>query len=321
VTIRASSAKQIDTLIADLSGPDEVRRETAIARLIVIGDRAVDRLIAVASIGNDSGGRAAALRALEGIGRERAVGVALRCIDDQAISTVRAAISLARLFLKGPKGPAVVDRLTLVALDARRPQAVRLAAIAVLRELELKTIRPLLKKLAADRSLDLDSVTRPRLAPRPVDPSAQALDGVRDWLTREGAKAPLTSVLGIVERVREREASELAGRRDAWTAVRFAAHLVLARRKSRIALYDLRESLEKTTAPLPADALAAVALVGDASCLEAIASAYTRSPNSEWRRQLLETFHTVAKREKLTPRHAVMKRIKEKWAGKAGWAG
>ena len=95
--------------------------------------------------------------------------------------------------------------------------------------------------------------------------------------------------------------------------MRFAAHLVLARRKSRIALYDLRESFEAAKAPLPVDALAAVTLVGDASCLEAIASAYTRSRNSAWRRQLLETFHAVVKREKLTPRHAVIRRLQKKF--------
>jgi len=315
VTIRASASKQIDTLIADLAAREEARREAAIARLIVIGDRAVDRLIAVANSDVDSSVRTAALRALEGIGSERAIGVALRRIDDPDSATVRAAISLARTFLKGPKGSTVVDRLTLVALDSQRLRAVRMAAVAALRELEPKTIRPLLKKLAADSSLDLGAGTEPRTAPQPVDDwSAQAAaEGVLEWLGREGAKAPLASLLGIVERVREREASEPPGRRDTWTAVRCAAHLVLARRKSRIALYDLRESFEAAKAPLPLDALAAVTLVGDASCLEAIASAYTRSRNSAWRRQLLETFHAVVKREKLTPRHAVIRRLQKKF--------
>jgi HEAT repeat protein len=315
VSIRASSSKQIDTLITDLAAREEPRREAAIARLIVIGDRAVDRLIAVANGDVDATIRTAALRALEGIGSERALGVALRRIDDPDGATVRAAINLARLFLKGPKGSTVVDRLTLVALDSQRLQTVRMVAVAALRELEPKTIRPLLKKLAADSSLDLGALTEPRTAPQPVDDgSAQAAaEGVLDWLAREGAKAPLASVLGIVERVREREAAEPPGRRDAWTAVRFAAHLVLARRKSRIALYDLRESFEAAKAPLPVDALAAVTLVGDASCLEAIASAYTRSRNSAWRRQLLETFHAVVKREKLTPRHAVIRRLQKKF--------
>jgi len=205
--------------------------------------------------------------------------------------------------------------LTLVALDPQRMQTVRLAAVGALRELEPKTIRPLLKKLAAEGSLELGAATQPPPAPQPVDdgPGHAAVDGVREWLAREGAKAPLASVLGLVERVREREASESAGRRDAWTAVRFAAHLVLARRKSRVALYDLRESLETARTPLPVDALAAVTLVGDASCLEALASAYARSRNAEWRRQLLETFHAVVKREKLTPRHAVIRRLQKKF--------
>ena len=91
------------------------------------------------------------------------------------------------------------------------------------------------------------------------------------------------------------------------------AHLALARRGSRLAVYDLRESLEKAKDPLPVDALAALSLVGDASCLESIASAHGRSRDTWWRTHLLELFQTIAKREKLTPRHAVIKRIAAKW--------
>ena len=87
----------------------------------------------------------------------------------------------------------------------------------------------------------------------------------------------------MIERVREREASAPAARRAEWTRVRGRAHAVLAARGSRIALYDLRESLESMSAaaaPLPVEFLAALSTAGDASCLEAVAAAYARAPPS-----------------------------------------
>ena len=46
--IRASSSKQIDALIGDLSATSAVTRETAVARLTLLGARAVERLITAA---------------------------------------------------------------------------------------------------------------------------------------------------------------------------------------------------------------------------------------------------------------------------------
>src|SRR5581483_11480354 len=104
------------------------------------------------------------------------------------------------------------------------------------------------------------------------------------------AEAPLAVLLRIVERVRDREASEPAARRAAWTTLRATTHLALARRGSRLAVYDLRESLEIAKDPLPVDALAALSLIGDASCLEAIASAHARSKDDWWRGHLRAAF-------------------------------
>jgi hypothetical protein len=122
----------------------------------------------------------------------------------------------------------------------------------------------------------------------------------------------LPHLLKIVERVRERERSESAGR-GAWAATRAAAHVALAQRGSRIAIYDLRESLETANAPLPVEFLTALSLAGDASCLEAIAGAHARARDAWWRHHLADAFRTIAAREKLTRRHAVMKRIAKKW--------
>ena len=43
--IKASSARQIETLIADLGSNRAAAREAAIARLTLVGARAVDRLL------------------------------------------------------------------------------------------------------------------------------------------------------------------------------------------------------------------------------------------------------------------------------------
>lgn len=318
--IRVSASKQIDALIADLAGDDEVRRDAAIARLTVIGARAVDRLLDVVKSTAPAASRAAALRTLEGIGDERALPAALVAVSDGDEAVALAAVRVARLFIQQARGAEVVDALTRVALDHRRPDAVRATAVRALRHLKAKTIAPLLKTLKDDASAMVREAVQGSKGSRGSSGSKGSLgslgsrgsEGPLDWLVREGAKAPLTSVLELIERVRERERHGAAHERSTWTAVRFAAHHVLARRGSRIALYDLKETLEKSTTPLPADAVAALTLIADASCLEPIASAYSQSSDKRWRDQLLELFHAIVKREKLTPRHAVMRRVEKR---------
>jgi hypothetical protein len=165
----------------------------------------------------------------------------------------------------------------------------------------------------------------------PDDPAA-----VRDALVQAAHRVALPRVHRILERIREREAAEPAGsRRAEWTRARGAAHVVLANRGSRLAVYDLRESLESAVAPLPVDFLAALSRVGDVSCLEPIAVAYARSrrPAREhhdwWRAHLADAFRAIVAREKVTRRHrTVMKLAKrsrgtleELWPGRSGRSG
>jgi hypothetical protein len=140
------------------------------------------------------------------------------------------------------------------------------------------------------------------------DPAA-----LRQAIVHGGATIPLPLVHRIIERVREREASEPADRRPEWLRARAAAHVVLANRGSRLALYDLCESLKADAAPLPVEFLTALSLVGDASCLEAIAAAHQRSDDDWWRLRLSDSFHAIVERERITRRHAVMKRIQKRW--------
>ena len=73
MVIKSSSSRQIDTLMADLMSERQVVREGAIARLTVIGGRAVERLTAFLDTREAAPrNRVAALRTLEAIADQRA---------------------------------------------------------------------------------------------------------------------------------------------------------------------------------------------------------------------------------------------------------
>ena len=101
--------------------------------------------------------------------------------------------------------------------------------------------------------------------------------------------------------------------------MRGALHQALALRGSRVALYDLRETVEAAGTPLPASFLAALHVLGDASCLEPLAVAWRR-PRTRSRRSRRDggtssapAFRAIVKREKLTKRNAAMKRVAGRW--------
>jgi HEAT repeat protein len=345
VAIRASSSKQIDALIADLRGGTAVTREAAVARLTIIGARGVERLLELAESSADAAARAAAFRTLEGIADPRALGPALRALDDAGAdpAVAVAAAGVARAFVRAARGASAVDRLTAVVLDRARPEPVRIAALRAMRDLQQSTLAPLLKSLVDDPSPavraeaearptrkhgsavePLDALTRAAQAGLPNDP-----DALRHAIVRAGDVIALPLLLRVVERVRDREALEPPAQRPRWTTTRAAAHVALANRGSRLALYDLRESIEAATAPLPVEFLTALSIIGDASCLEAIGSAHARSRDAWWRTHLAGAFRTIVGRERITRRHAVVKRIEKRWkstldelwAGKPGRAG
>jgi HEAT repeat protein len=333
VAIKASSSKLIESLVADLGGGSAATREAAAARLTVIGSRAVGRLIALVGSSAAPGARTAALRTLEAIGDPRALAPALDVLADAHAEPAvgAAAAGVARLFLRGRRGAAAVDRLTAVVLDRGRAETLRLAALRALRELGPATIAPVLASLAKDPSAAMraESVTKKATGHVAADPVATvtcAADlglhedqasaiALRRALADAGEAVPLPVLLRVIERIREREAVEPAARRDEWTMARAAAHVALASRGSRLALYDLRESLEAATRPLPVEFLAALSMAGDASCLEPIAGAHAHAKNGWWRDRLADAFRAIVAREKLTRRHAAIKKIEKKWKG------
>jgi HEAT repeat protein len=326
MSIRTSSSKQIDALVADLAGLDPIKRDAAVARLTVIGARAVARLIELAESPVDPSARAAAFRALEAIGDRRALEPALRILNQPDLTVARAAAGVVRVFVKTAKGAVAVEGLTLVALDRTRPEELRVAAVRALHDLDPLTIAPLVKSLSDDPSdaVRTEAKTSRTARPRSSEDPARTLAGmaerdqaddpelIRDLIARGGSGTPPSALLRIVVQARSQE-SVGGGRRADWLAARAAAHQALARRGSRVALYDLRESLETASGPLPVEMLSALSEVGDAACLEPIAAAHGRSKDRWWRDHLLAAFQIIARREHLTARHAIIKRIQKRW--------
>lgn len=335
--IKASSGRQIEALVADLAGSDLVKREAAMARLIVLGDRSIERLMRLVSSDAPPPARRAALRALEAIGNPRAVGAVIAAIADADPDIAAAAVAAARAFLTSERGALVVDRLMSAVVDTVRDPRVRLAALAALETLGPSTLKPLRNTLRNDPDPALRAAaaaSTARAAPPERDAArelARAAAGdladdpaaIRDAVSLAGAQAALPLLHRLVERLREREAAEPSGpRRVEWARARASVHLALAQRHSRLALYDLRESLESADAPLPVEFLASLTIAGDRSCLEPIAAAYTRVRDTWWRRHLAEAFRAIVARERITRRHAVVKRIEKRWKGALGevWA-
>ncbi len=321
MAIRSSSAKDIDALIADLSSERAVVRETALARLTVIGSRAVIHLTELAgSAGAPASSRIAALRALEAIGDARTIGVATRALDDADKGIAVTAASILQRFLTGKRGAEVTDALTAKALDRTAGDAVRLAALVSLQDLGAAALAPLWKALASDSSASVrahiadakrgqsDEISSEETASLSDDP-----ERLRRQLSLSRASASLPALLRVVEGIRAREESEPGAQREAWTRARGAAHVALAKRGSRLGLYDLRESLEQSATPLPVEFMAALSLAGDATCLESIAAAHAKAADAWWRDHLADTFHAIVKREGLTGRHAVMRKIQKRW--------
>lgn len=331
MAIKASSSKQIDALIANLSADNAVARETAVARLTLLGARAVERLITATGTLPIPSARTAAWRALEAIGDPRALEPALISIGERDLEpeVAAAAVGVARAHLRGAQGAAAVDRLATVLLDRTRHETLRLAALRALRDLEPATIAPILATLADDSSsaIRLEAGLRSSSAPSGSDDTvtvlARAAEGelpddptlLRHALALSAESLALPALLELIKRIREREGSEPAKTKEQWRITRAAAHVALAHRGSRLAVYDLRESLETAKGPLPVEFLEAIRLVGDATCLEAIAGAYAKARDGWWRQHLADAFTAITAREKITRRQAVLKKIEKRWPG------
>jgi hypothetical protein len=332
--IRPSSSAEIRRLIDALGAEEEVARESAVARLAVIGPRAIEHLLQEFPAAAPRL-RAGMLRAFEASGDPRALPLARGALADASPENVTAAIGVLRAFLNSPHPTVARDALDAVvaaALDQARPAESRLAALDALRVLPAGVREAVRKNLAEDA----DPSVRARAAaegPRPFGPAAvqdveavwrEAVDGtlpasaarLKQALSAKQGAARLTELQRLVDSVRAREQREtVPERREEWRTVRGAVHQALAARNSRLALYDLRDSLLEP-GRLPVAFLAALEEIGDATCLETLAAAYdasSRSGDAWWREHVAAAFRSIMLREGLTRRHAAVKRTMARW--------
>ena len=324
--IKASASTEIRALVGALCGSDDVKREAAIARLAVIGSRAVDRLITTFSATSDRAARVAILRALEPMGDHRTLPVARQGVAEGGDVAI-AAVGVIRNLLDSPHrsvASAALDCLVATALTEGAERRLRVGALQALDQMpadvrekvagalgssgDAPRDQPVGHSTASEEALWKDAIDG-RLPDNP--------DLMREAVSAHAATAPLGSLQKLIDRIRHVESdASRKSRRDDWRVVRGAIHQALALRGSRVAMYDLRESFAQGDSKLPASFVAAVQAVGDSSCLEPLAATMSRSASlsdERWQHQVTTAFRAIAKREKITRRHAVMRRISARW--------
>lgn len=320
MAIRASQTSEIRALIHSLGADAEIDRDVAVARLAVIGVRAVDRLIAMYGTSGRLA-RVGILRALERIGDPRTIPIAREALHEGGDLAVAAAAALKPLLesTDSRAATAALDALVEAALNASAERRVRLSAFEALADMPADVRDPIAAALQQDPgaaslmqgSAPTEATWQDAVDGRlPDDPAA-----LREALQVHGERAPLSTLQKLVDAVRARENETLSGR-EAWREVRGAIHQALALRESRVAVYDLRETLAAAREPLPATFVAALHAVGDESCLEPIGAAWAAADADEtWRQQLAAAFAAIVKREKITRRSAIFRRISTRWRG------
>ena len=297
MSIKPSAASEIRTLIESLGGADGVKREAAIARLSVIGARAADRLIAVFDAPDTNRAtKAGILRVLEGLGDARTMPLARRALQEGGDVAVAAAGVLRPLLASASADASAesLDVLMTVLLDERLEQRVRAAAFEALQD--VPELRERLGNVLAEPpdARTIDAVWQDAIDGRLPDTAGS----LREAVQLRAASAPLGVLQKLVDAARAKESGAAAAE---WRGLRGALHQALALRGSRIAVYDLRETLESAGTPLPSTFLTALHMVGDESCLPAIAAAHKRSGSDDrWRQQLEAAFHAIVKRDKLS---------------------
>jgi hypothetical protein len=292
---------EMDRLIADLDSPDSVRRDVSIARLRVLGARALPRLAKVIESPSASSVRGRAMSALEGIDDRQASEIALHALTETDVDLVVAALGVLRGWVPRETGTRLLEAITAIAVDRTRDARLRVAAVEALSDLPDHLVRPIREQAPPPEAA----------GPLLDDPVA-----AREWVDAHGANATLATLHDAIKKFRNSEdrADTSRGRAE-WITARGAAHEKLAKRGSRLALYDARETLSSTLAPLPSGFLEAIERVGDASCLEPLARAWSSTRDAGWRTRLAQTARQIVARSKLDGRNAAMKAIRANWPG------
>lgn len=288
--ILPSRQREAKELIAGLGDSRAARRDAAVARLTLLGERCVPPLIA-ASDSPEAVVRAGALDALDRIRSRRALPAFLAHLADPDPRVAgRAVEALGRLHADGAQE--AFEPLVALLLDEERPEGLRLSALEALRALPPRDLRPLLGRVRQS--------PRRRLAR-----AAAALEGGEPPPEdREPAIRAMT--IPALHRALVRLGGE--GRGTVATAsAKAQIHLTLARLDSRIALYDLREMLEARPVRAAGDLLDAAAGIGDKTLAPTIVALVRDEPGLLL--PCAQAFDSIVRRESLRRDSAVFKKL------------
>jgi hypothetical protein len=230
---------------------------------------------------------------------------------------LEAARALARLQAAGLVE--ALDPLAARLLDEREEAGLRVAILDLLRAQEPKlapaTLRPLLKRLAASADPRLAARAHPatdahvpleRLVDELVLPgrSAEAVARATAALTGRGAPA-----IPALQQALERLGPLGRGGGDASSLrARAAIHEALAALDSRVALYDLRETIESGPGAVMPALLRAAGRVGDGSLVPALARAVAKE--RAWLEPCAKALSAIVGREKLRKTSAACKSVR-----------
>ncbi len=213
----------------------------------------------------------------------------------QAEAITLAAAALAHAFVLGPKGALALDRLTQTALDAARPDPLRVAALRALRDLDPATIAPLLKSLSTDRSeMVRAAVLNIPLAQSEGHPARYATvlddhtsrgelpDGspvglCASAIAQAGSTAALPSLLQCAERVCGREQTSAYSPLPNWIGFERGTRLALDATLPEAGWLSTTSGSRSTIDRAVAGQVRyALAIAGDASCVRPFSGACAR---------------------------------------------
>lgn len=278
MTIVPSRSADIQKWIAALGADGPAQRDSAIARLTLIGERAVPALLETLRSGSPTV-RVQALRVLERLRAPRALPVILGHLEDPEAPVAAAAAGAAGAYESAAAVPALRSAQRSPSLEASEA-----AARALLRLFSAGIEEAMEPLLAAA----FDPAVDPRVRALALSVADQLPADERSAiLARTGAETNLDALLASLPdgaaavTALHRALLGLAGSGAAPALVAADAariHSALAERDSRIALYDLRERLLRRP-PLEAAAfLAAAGRVGDSTFVAPLAALAAEVP-------------------------------------------
>ncbi len=315
-----SRSREIQERLAELGSARPASRDSAIARLTLLGERAVEPLLETLRLGSPvarmgaikvleqlrparalpallaqlSAGEgeivAAAAGAIAALGSAKAVVPLSKALShEDAEAKAAVASALAKLFTSGVEE--ALEPLVRTLLDGRADERLRLIAERALSRLPGRELRAIRARLggAGRRRPSRPTSGAPKLPSEPA-PDVDALLAALP----KGAAA-VTALHRALETVT-----------DASAAVRL--HQALAQRGSRIALYALRESLEARPPRAAAALLEVAAQIGDASLVASIVA--LAADRTALTGPCADALAAIVSREKLRKTHRGVKAVR-----------